>query len=259
MGMGLVDRSKVRQYFFGKSNAIALLLIVIGLITLVWVIGIFLILAGLIWILYNKFSADEAGQSEADKAKEIEIQLARERAMDKLNLVQEQVMNIEPVVTCAAAYEPNSPTSQTVAAAGKYGKFFKSSIVRNSDDPIFAWRVGSDKRLRYSLTKITVFMFGEQQLYIYYANVDLTTGLVYDEGTHELFYQDINAVSFKQIREKIFNIKRRKFERHLLEYVSVYTSGCSYTAGISTDMNNSVLESQFTGMRNLIRDKKNES
>ncbi len=89
--------------------------------------------------------------------------------------------------------------------------------------------------------------------------MDLTTGLVYDEGTHELFYQDINAVSFKQIREKIFNIKRRKFERHLLEYVSVYTSGCSYTAGISTDMNNSVLESQFTGMRNLIRDKKNES
>lgn len=138
MGMGLVDRAKVKQYFFGKSNLIPLLLIIVGIFTLLLKIGIFLILAGLAWILYNKFSADEEGQTEADKAKEIEVQLARERAMDKLNLVQEQVMDIEPVVTCAAAYEPNSPTSQTVAAAGKYGKFFKSSIAKNSDDPIFA-------------------------------------------------------------------------------------------------------------------------
>lgn len=259
MGMGLVDRSKVKKYFFGKSNLLAILLIVVGIITLVWKIGILLILAGIAWILYNKFSADEEGQAEADKAKEIEIQLARERAMDKLNLIQEQVMDIDPVVTCAAAYEPNSPTSQTVAAAGKYGKFFKSSLGRNSDDPIFAWRIGADKRLRYSLTKITVFMFGQQQLYIYYANVDLTTGLIYDEGTNEIFYQDISGISFKQIREKIFNIKSKKFERHLLEYVSVYASGCRYTAGISTDMSRSILESQFTGMRNLIRDKKNEA
>ena len=82
MGMGLVDRAKVKQYFFGKSNLIPLLLIIVGIFTLLLKIGIFLILAGLAWILYNKFSADEEGQTEADKAKEIEVQLARERAMD---------------------------------------------------------------------------------------------------------------------------------------------------------------------------------
>ena len=100
-------------------------------------------------------------------------------------------------------------------------------------------------------------MFGEKQLYIYYSNVDLCTGLVYSEGSHEYFYSDINAISFLQDKEKVYNFKTRKFQRILFECVKIYSSGCHYTATLSTDVDKSVVEKEFTGMRNLIRERKN--
>ena len=99
-------------------------------------------------------------------------------------------------------------------------------------------------------------MFGEKRLYIYYSNVDLTTGVVYAEGTHEYFYSDINALTFRQNKEKVYNFKKKRYEGILFESVKLYASGCNYTATLFTDLDKSVVEKEFTGMRNLIRDKK---
>lgn len=256
--MEVLDRSKVKQYFIGKSQLGPILLIVFGFITLAFIIGIFLLIGGIVWFCINKFGADLAGEADVDKALAAEVQMVKDKALQKANIIGDQIESVEPVVVYGRGFEPDSPTSKAIAETGKYASVLKRSMVKTSDDPVYMSRIGSDGKLRYSLVRITMFMFGEKQLYIYYANVDLTTGLVYSEGTHEYFYSDINAVSFEQAREKVLNLKTKKYERRLFESIVVYSSGCHYSASLSTDLERSVIETEFTGMRNLIRERKNE-
>ena len=252
-----LNRNKVKQYFIGKSSVGPLILLIVGLATIAIGVGIAFLIAALVWFLYNKFTADLSGQAEVDKALQHERDLAKDRALRKLNLLDEQVQDVPPVVVSGRGFEPESPTTQKLAVGGFFSRLFRGKILKKSDDPIYMIRIGSDNKFRCSLTSISVFMFGEKQLYIYYANVDLTTGLVYSEGTHEYFYSDINAISFTQDREKVFNFKTKKYERVLFECVKIFASGCHHTATLSTDLDNSVIEREFTGMRNLIRDRKN--
>ena len=252
-----LNRKIIKRYFVGRSMVGPLVLLILGLLTVALGIGVLLLLGALVWFLYNKFSADHAGENEVDKGKEYEINLAKQRALKKLNLLDEQVQDVPPVVVSGRGYEPAS--SSLVAKTGALKKLFKSKSSKKDtiDDPIYMARIGSDDKYRCSLISISGFMFGETQLYIYYANVDLCTGLVYSEGTHEYFYSDINAISFLQEREKVFNYKKKKYERILFECVKIFSNGCNHTATLSTDLDNSIIEKEFTGMRNLIRDRKN--
>jgi hypothetical protein len=250
------NRKVVKRYFVGRSQTGPIVLMLVGLFTMALVVGIFLLLGGIIWFLYNKFSVDHEGESEVDKAKEHEIALTKERALKKLNILEDQVSDVDPVVVSGRGTEPAS--SGLVIKTSFLKKLFKRKK-KNEDveDPIYRVKIGSDDKFRCSLVSISVFMFGEKQLYIYFSQVDLATGLVYSEGTHEYFYSDINAMSFYQDKEKIFNFKKKKFERILFECVKIFASGCSYTATLSTDLDNSIIEREFAGMRNLIRDRKN--
>lgn len=256
-----IDRKKIKKYFIGKSQLLPTLLMLVGLFTMGFGIGILLLIGGLVWWLYNKFSADLSGQSEVDKAVEYELGLAKERALQKLNLLDEQVSEVDPVVIFGRGFEPESPTTQVMALGNIFGSFFRklfrNFMLMRSDDPIYMIRIGSDNKFRCSLASYTVFMFGEKQLYIYYSNVNLGTGMVYSEGTHEYFYSDINGITFTQDKEKVYNYRKRKFVRILFESVKIFTPGCYHTASLSTDLDKSVVDREFTGMRNLIRDRKN--
>ena len=259
-----VKREKIKKYFKGKSQTLPIVLMVVGLVTMAAVIGILFLLAGAAWYLYNKFSADLSGESEVDKAVEREINAAKERALKKLNLLDEQVQDVPPVVVSGRGEEPESTSiRKQISLLGKVLKMLKGKIFKKKkkdeieEDPTYMVRIGSDNKFRCSLLSVSVFMFGESQLFIYYCNIDLTTGLVYSEGTHEYFYSDINAISFLQEKEKIYNYKKRKYQRILFECVKIYASGCHHTAALATDVDHSVVEREFTGMRNLIRERKN--
>lgn len=261
-----IERSLVKRYFVGKKQIGPIITMIIGLITLIVGansggfaagLGIAAIIAGVIWFLFNKFAVDTRAEAEVDKARALEISLAKQRAYQKLNIIDEQVKQVEPVVVSGRGFEPESPTTQILNVSKGIFGFFKKRLINKSDDPILMDRIGSDNTYRSSLISVTVFMFGDQQLYIYYSYVDLTTGLVYSEGTHEFFYSDICSLSFMQDREKVFNLRTKKYERYLFECVKVYSSGSNYTAHLSTDIDKSIIESQFAGMRSLIRDRKN--
>lgn len=256
------SRNKIRRYFEGKRQTWPIVMMVVGVMTIAIVIGLFLLLGGIAWYLYNKFSADLSGESEVDHAVQYEINCAKERALKKLNLLDEQVQDVPPVLVSGRGTEPESSTARkNIRGIAKLIKLIKQKVFKKKDDieddPIYMVRIGSDSKFRCSLLSVSVFMFGETQLYIYYCNVDLTTGLVYSEGTHEYFYSDINAISFLQEKEKVYNFKKRKYQRILFECVKIYASGCHHTAALATDVDHSVIEREFTGMRNLIRDRKN--
>lgn len=260
--MNEARRKKIKHYFEGKSQTIPTILMIVGVVTMAAVVGIFLFIAGLVWFLYNKFSADLSGESEVDKAVQHEIKCARERAFQKLNLIDEQVQDVPPVVVSGRGYEPETTAARkNIGLLAKLLKVFKIKVLKKKDDleddPTYMVRIGSDNKFRCSLLSVSVFMFGETQLFIYYCNVDLTTGLVYSEGTHEYFYTDINAISFEQVKEKVYNFKKRKYQRVLFECVKIFASGCHHTATLATDVDRSVIDREFTGMRNLIRERKN--
>ena len=257
-----INRDIVKRYFEGKQQTGPIILMVLGILTLAIVVGIFLLIGGIVWFLYNKFSADLSGESEVDKAVQYELDRAKARALKKLNLVDEQVQDVPPVVVSGRATEPETTALRmNTTLLNKLLKAVKIKIFKKKEDiepdPVYMVRIGSDNKFRSSLLSISVFMFGESQLFIYYCDIDLCTGLVYREGTHEYFYCDINAISFAQVKEKVYNFKKKKYQRVLFECVQIFASGCSHTAALAADADRSVIEQEFTGMRSLIRERKN--
>jgi hypothetical protein len=258
----MIDRKKVKDYFNGKSQLGPIILIIVGILTMALVIGVGLFIGGIVWYLVNKFGADLSGEAEVDAAKQYEIEQATLRAKAKLNVIDEQVQSVEPVIVSGRGFEPDYVSGMTqgtskLVAAIKNALNIKTPKKKDEyEDPVYLARIGSDGCYRSSLVKVSVFMFGEKQLFVYFSCVDLTTGVVYSEGVHEFFYADINGMSFKQNKEKIFNYKKKRYMGILFESVELFSSGCSYTATLSTNLDRSMIDKEFAGMRSLIRERK---
>ncbi len=127
--------------------------------------------------------------------------------------------------------------------------------------PNLVSKLGSDDAVRVSLPAITVYMFGDDQLYMYYQYLDIVTGRVFCEGVHEYFYDDIVGITSAQETKKIY--KRCGFLKlflkdidYLKESITVVSSGCSHKESYIVDIGKSLLDTKFIGMRNLIRQKK---
>ncbi len=130
-------------------------------------------------------------------------------------------------------------------------------------DPVLKRRINAEGAVRYSLPEITIYMFGSTQLYLYYQHYDLVTGEVFTEGIKEYFYEDIVAVTSNQ---KILNfvhksgfLKPTKYFKRVREEISIYSSGCSHNTSYITDIGESILDTKFVAMRNLIRSKKDDT
>ena len=76
-GLGYTEE-KVKDYFEGPSQKGPLILFIVGMCTIIIVIGVFLLIAALVWFLVNKFSPDLSGEAEVDAAKNYEIEKAKE-------------------------------------------------------------------------------------------------------------------------------------------------------------------------------------
>jgi hypothetical protein len=244
-----IDRSPAKKYFRG-AGFWPWLLIAIGLATVGIIIGIILIIAGIIWLLSVRFAAS-AYERQVDEIIAAEKENLLRRGTAKMNLVDEQLQLIPPIKTVGMSYQP------LLESEGKVGGLlgaFRNRFKGNA--PILVSRVGSDDRWRFSLIQVNIFMFSEEQLFVYFAHIDVTTGLIFHEGTHEYFYKDICGITSEQKLESKFNVKKKKYQNVTLEFINLYTAGCSHHAGFDTSMTGSVLDEQFSAMRNLIRDKK---
>ncbi len=266
-----VNRNHIREYFGGKSSKLSLLLFIIGL-CFVWTIIVAVVLwavALALWIKNALFS-DYTYEDDVDKAMAYEFEKCKERSLEKLGLVKEQVSLIEPIFTTGkASYIPATATSDLAAkqlSKGFLGKLlgkkdFKKALKENDDDPISYQKIGSDDNLRYTLLCNTALYFGEQQVYIYYEDVDIATGLIYACGTKEYFYKDIEGISVNQTNTKMLNIKKKKYIRIINESFTISLSGSYYTGAFRsvTEGNTDprIGDNQFAAMRTLIREKKN--
>ena len=268
------NRSNIRPYFGGKKSVVPLLVLIIGIVCFFVPLGFFKVLgvvaviaAAVLWIK-NKFFSDFTHEDDVDKAMAYEAEQAKTRALERLGIVKEQVSLIDPIATSGMA--PRTITASDKIqfeqnTKGLFGKLLnkkntKKQLMENDDDPKYFVKVGSDDKLRYTLLHNTVYYFSDSQLYIYWENVDIATGLVYGSGTSEYFYKDIEAVSTSQVCDKQFAPKKKKYVRYINEYVSVILAGTRYSGAFRTYTEGSVdkkeIADQIFAMRNLIRDKK---
>jgi len=291
-------------------------------------LGYIAILIGIVWFVYKKITFDKSGEYVYDQELKDKIEEAKQKGMDKLNIISEQIEKVEPVVLNGIAHVDDDLVS--AISIGKLGALFQtlfkfilsfdkiivgligSSILTaistflvsknvpfiivfllvfggigylgylaykkyeidsyikpktierlNKFAPHYVERVGSDDRLRVSLPAITVYMFGDDQLYMYYQYLDIVTGKIFCEGVHEYFYEDIVGITSAQETKKTYkrygfmNLFLRSID-YLKEHITVVSSGCMHKESYVVDIGHSLLDTQFVGMRNLIRQKKME-
>lgn len=259
------EMKTIRKYFLSQ-RILPMILIIIG-IPLIFVMGIGLILIAIgIFLL---FRTNFSGEDAVDRAMSRQVHILKKRGLDKLNLIQDQVSLIDPIVLIGIGESPDSSFDAARIASQsqkKRGLFSFLNIFRlfgrkksngTENDPVEALRIGSDDGLRTLLMEVTVYMFTEQQVLMYRGDVDISTGLVYSEMTAECFYQDIEGMNFSQSIYKVFNSKKKKYMNKIMESFTLFLGGFKFSASMNTEMNDSAMDHQFMAMRNLIRDKKN--
>lgn len=266
-----VDSSEmktIRKYFLSQRT-LPMILIILGIPLIAAMgIGLILIVIGIVMMFRSNFSGEDA----VDRAVNRQIHNLKKRGLDKLNLIQDQVSLIDPVVLIGIGSSPDGSfdaarmASQSRNKKGFSNIFWFLNIFRlfgkkksdgTENDPVEALRIGSDDCLRTLLMEVCVYVFTEQQLLLYRGDVDISTGLVYHEMTAECFYQDIEGMNFSQSIYKVFNPKKKKYMNKIMESFTLFLGGCNFSASINTEMNDSAIDNQFAAMRNLIRDKKN--
>ena len=352
-------QNQLYAYFYGFSYILQYYLVFAGAFLMVmaplnsavgltfgkWlylVTGFIMILFAIAWAVYKRYSNNVTGEKTVDLEMQRQAELTKEAALDKLNIVSEQIESISPIVLCGVAcldagskrlprflrrniifllitwvkflllmyaailtliipsvvmmkkyskisYYPGFGSSAASSAKGAWILPFLLFVVfigavsaalyfllekrcyvnpkkikeLDKRPPKMIRKYGSDDVVRVSLPSITVYMFSEEQLYVYTRYFDIITGNVFHESVDEYFYEDIVAVTSKQKTLTTFKSSgigklgwRLKSVDYLEESISVVTKGCTQTEDYLVDMGESLLDKEFMGMRNLIRQKK---
>lgn len=265
-------RKVANSYFNGRLAPIVL--IIIGFLTMAIYVGLILIPIGFIWYIIDKNGSSSKDEEDIDNLIHIEMNRIHDRAYEKLNVINEQIDIIEPICLYGPAEEIEHNNSnnliKVVYALIYFVNFIFSMFVtlynriKHNQDLTIKVKIGKDYRFRYSYNQFTVYVFDRNQLYIYYANVDIITGVIYSEGTYEYYYSDIVGVVMQQTKikkhlpKKLFSFLT-PYIYNVYEKVKIYTSGCHHIASVHSAIDHTLIDKQFKAMRNLIREKKREA
>ncbi|MCD8190634.1 MAG: zinc-ribbon domain-containing protein [Clostridiales bacterium] len=265
-----VNTNHIREYFLGRKSRWPGILIVIGIVFCWTGIGFLLVLIGLIAILVEflmSIFANFAHEDEVDAAWKKQKTVMRERGMEKLNLDRDQISLIPPLVLIGFGKSPDSSFANAREYSAKQSnKFGVFKALRNlifgkrkdgtEYDPVLVKKIGSDGKIRAMLQEYTVYAFTENQVLVYSGDVDISTGLVYNEYTAECFYEDIEGIRLTESMYKVLNAKKRHYESKLTNEFVLYLGGCNFRCSVNNEVDSTVGDEQFGAMRNLIRDKK---
>ncbi len=266
----------IRKYFKKKHSKVNSVLIVLfgaflavaGLIsyykagTYIMLFGLLIAGTGISWLLEDSF----AGEKEADRAKIELVKILRKRGIQKLNIVNEQAGLIEPVLLVGFGADPDSSFQKAklyekvgVGVIKRTAEWIKQLLKKTEREyfPEAAYMIGSDEQLRSLLIEVSLYYMIEDEILLYIADADISTGLIYRESMSECFYQDVEATKFSQSVYKAFHIRKKKYVNSLRESFVLYMGGSNFHSSIDSRHKNSVLDKRFMAMRNLIREKKN--
>lgn len=261
----------VRRYFFGFGDFIWVSLIVWILFkvlkrlfgvsfyyygsngfgtfcTVIQVIAILVFIGAVALDIYTRVIG--MGKNNVDAATQNSIAKLKNRAQSKFNVDNEQLSEVAPIVVAGAG---NSPSELLAGIPIKRRRFAGLSKFY-SKDPIEAYRIGMDKVPRYLLIQTTVYAFTDTQLLTYSGNIDISTGVIYDEQVSETFYKDVNSVTQRDVLKK-FKAGIFKKEYYVTKYMNLDVCGISKLASFDSRFAENA-ESSLAGMESYIREKK---
>ena len=127
-----------------------------------------------------------------------------------------------------------------------------------SIDPMEGLRFGSDRVVRYLLVQVTVYAFTDTRLLTYTGNMDIATGVIYDESVTDTFYSDINSLTFSDVLRRTKTGIFRK-EYYVSKYINLDVCGIRKISGFDSRFASNGLASatnSLEGMKSYIREKK---
>lgn len=272
------SKSMIRRYFFGFSDLVWLSVIVWIIFTalkmpfkgysafygpspfetfctVVQVIAVIVFLGAIGLTIYMRVTG--VGRNNVDMATQKAIEMLRTRAQGKFNVDEEQIKEVKPIFFAGMGAEPDDDfkygTKKITMGEIKHKHFSKFSKIITRD-PVYGNRIGLDGVSRYLLVQATLYAFTDTQLLVYTGNVDIATGMIYDELVSEIFYKDINGVTqedvLKKFRAGIFR-KQYYYVKYVLFDVCGTIKGASLDSRFAPDA-----EASLKGMESYIREKK---
>ena len=248
-------RGKIKRAFYGGKGYMKLLLLAsIGLAFT----GIGLILAIPIWIWWY-MQKGHLG-SEYDECIQRDITFLKNRAVNNMGLVEEELSLIEPIVT--HGYATNDSVKE-VSLIEKEDNIIKRifasilSLLTSEELPNLVFIDGNDKKVRSSLVNVTIICFTETQVVEYVCNYDICYGYILEEGIREIFYRDIDSVNYGDETLHVWSHNSKKYTKALAGRFELIVPSQKGVCAYIVDKAN-YLDEQIVAAKALIRSKKEE-
>lgn len=191
-----------------------------------------------------------------------DIEFLKDRAVDTMGFIPEELSISPPILTHGYAKESSSVKKSSALDKDNESWFQKLLSIKNlftRDKEYISHAVflrGSDGRVRGSLVSITMISFTEQQVVAYVCDYDIALGIVLNEYVHEVFYRDVESVAYG-VETWHVPANDGSILRVPLSWARItVASGKNILASMYGE--NDMLEDQVTAMKNLIRNKKFE-
>lgn len=267
----VAERERLKTYFYEWHPYLDLMFFIGILTSFVFGIG-FIILAvwliARIMVLLMSTSGDEVLY---DRILDQDIAFLKRRSVDHMGVIEEEFSLIEPLEGIGLATDDNVKLFKVISEKkdllARIGDFFRfifhriAAIFRAlTGRPDFISKCvvfeGNDNRIRGSLVTYTHMVFMENQIVSYTCIYDIALGVILEEYVREVFYRDVDAVTYGDETLHYFNKKFRLVKDKLTQVSLAVASGKHIVASMQgkTEM----LENQVMAMKSLIRSKKEE-
>ena len=263
------ERIPLKKYFYDKKSS-AFLWVCVLLAFPTGGISLLVFLGAKIAQLFINFSGDE---NKYDRILEQDINYLKDRAVNVMGIIPEELSIIEPIVTHGYASESNSVKKLDELDTAKKDFFqecmsfitsipkkiisFLRNLFTNKDNISHSvFFEGRDEKVRGSLISFTMISFTEQQIIAYTCNYDIALGIILEEYVREMFYRDVASIGYGGEILHIFTNNGKLLRMPAAWTMLTSPSGKSIFASMTGE--NDLLEDQIMAMKNLIRSKKEE-
>ena len=263
------ERNALKKYFYDEKSTM--------LFWICLILAPFTMCLSLVFFLFVKiaqFMINSSGDEMMyDRVLEKDIEILKDRAVNVMGFVSEELSIIEPILTHGYVKGDKAVIKANELDAEEKDLFqkFKSFIIQ-IPSKIISFLVnfftgkdivsrsiffkGRDEKVRGSLVSVTMISFTEQQISTYNCNYDIALGVILKESVREVFYRDVESVDYGAENWHVYT-NNGNFSRVPLSWTRLtVSSGKNILAYMYGE--NDMLENQVTAMKNLIRSKKEE-
>ncbi|MCR4587507.1 MAG: zinc ribbon domain-containing protein [Lachnospiraceae bacterium] len=267
-------RPSVRNYYLSSSSAgdilllIGVIMIAIGFLLLIGgynngedemaFVGVGMLVVGICLTWGGAVLKKQAAGSEADAIAAIHEfrEYLKNRALGQLGVDESEVNIIEPIVLYGFGRKPDDSFVDTEVQLKSAKAMNVNQILKNSVDPVRAYKMIDGDTVLSMLIQVTVFYFTEKQILIYSGDIDTSTGKLYNETTMEAYYRDVTRISTEKKLWKLYSDVKQKNIYKVKESLYLSIQGEKMSFSINSELTNSVVDEQIAGMKALVREKK---